>query len=133
MGLNNLAIIDKIPRFDPLNIPVGDAIRGHVSTAVADTVGALVIRFAPGTLTSQPYSIAILKLALAAGFQVKQVKAIVGSQSADVASLILTYEGLGSIYNVRAKLNSLLSGLAGRAAPSTSTAGAASGAEVDVF
>lgn len=123
-------IVDKIPRFDPLKIPIGDAARGHVSTAIADTVGSLAIRFAPGALTNTPYSAAILKLGLAALFQVKQVKNFIGPQSSDVASLILTYEGLGSIYNIRAKLNSVLSGIAGKAMPASGgTPAAVSGTE----
>ncbi len=125
----SLAIVDKIPAFHPIGIPLGNAARGHVATAVADTVGALAIRFAPSSLTSQPYSMAALKLGLAALCQVKQVKGFLGNESANVASLILTYEGLGSIYNIRGKLNSILSGLAGKALPSTSAPAASGAAE----
>lgn len=128
-GVENMAmdIVDKIPRFELAKVPVGDALRAHVGTAVGDTLGALVIRFAPASITSNQYFPAILKLLLAAGFQTKWIKGIVGPGTADVASLIFTYEGIGSVYNVRSRLDSILARFAGKVIPAgtTSNAGAA--------
>ncbi len=124
-------LVDKIPKLEILKVPFGDAAKGHVGTAIGDTLGAVAIRYLPSTISSQQYFPVALKIALAAGFQWKPIKGFVGNDTANITTLLLTYEALASIYNIRARLDSWLAKLAGKALPGTSTSAGGVNAGVD--
>jgi len=104
-------ILDKIPNWKIIGLPVGEVVKGGIAAAVGDTAGTLLIRFLPGGLSASPYAPAILKLGAAALLQWKPVKGVLGSDAAAVGTLLLTYEGVMSLFNLRAKAYGMLTGL----------------------
>lgn len=124
----SIAIADKIPSFKVFGLHVGDAAKGAVAAAVGDTIGTMAIRFLPAGILGSQYSGALIKGAMAAALQERHVKGFIGSDAAAVGSLILTYEALISIFNLRGKTYSLLAGLTGKMPGLTATTTAAGGA-----
>ena len=116
-------IVNKIPKLSYMNVPIGDALKGMVAAGVGDAAGVMAIRFLPSQLTGGQYSVPILKVLTILALNWKPVKKFVGPGSVEVASIILAYEAIASVFNVRMKTFNLLSGVLGKLPGSTTTTG----------
>ena len=104
-----LGLIDKIPDFKFSNIPIGNAIRGLTAWGLGD-VGALVInRYMPTRKKANGEVVPLLpvgatKIGLALLFQEGHVKATLGPVSSNIGSLLLTMDGINSLFDLRGKV-----------------------------
>lgn len=114
-------VLDKIPAWKAWNVPVGDALKGMVTAGVGDAVGVLALKFIPSNIIGGQYAVPMLKILTILGLNWKPVKHFIGSGAVEVGSIILAYEAIASLFNVRQKTFSLLSGVLGKL-PGTTTA-----------
>lgn len=107
-------LLDKIPDFHPGGIPVGRAARGMIVAGLGDAAGSMLIRYIPSNLIQGQYSNALLKAATIWLANRKAVKDFLGHDAVETGSIILAYEGIASIVNLRLKTYSLAAGLVGK-------------------
>lgn len=120
-------VLDKIPDWHPMGIPVGAAAQGAIIAGVGDALSGLIARFVP--ITSGQYGYAIVKALEIIGLNWKPVKGFLGSKSVDNGSVIIAYEGLLSLYNIRAKVYGTLAGVVGKIPGGGSAVAAAAGTD----
>ncbi len=100
-------IIDKIPDYQLAGVPLGKAAKAMLVAAVGDALGVLAIKVMPASFQSS-YSIAIMKALTIMALNWHPVKNFIGGDAVESGSIILAYEGIQSIFNIRAKVYTML-------------------------
>ncbi|MBI4332191.1 MAG: hypothetical protein HY673_13010 [Chloroflexi bacterium] len=113
--MEKIAILDKIPKFEVMGIPVSDAAKGMLAAGAADVVSLVAARYFP---QAPGYAVKGVEALL---LQQKPVKQILGDDAANVASLILTYEAMRGAWDGRAKVRNELAKLVGKILPPPAT------------
>lgn len=130
---SGMAILDKIPKLEFAGVPVGDAAKAMVAAGVSDAVGVLALRFLPSSLTSNRYSNVALKVGTILLLNYKPVKNFMGATAVNGATLILTYEAVAGLFNLRTATYNMLSKITGKiggTATATATATGSSSGDV---
>lgn len=121
-SITSAGILDKIPAYQIMGIPIGAAAKAMLVAGVGDAAGLLAIKFLPASILSGSYSVALLKALTIAGLNWHPIKKFIGNDAVELGSIILAYEGISSIFNARLKIYQLLAKVTNKVGGSTTVA-----------
>ena len=97
------AILDKIPKVEFAGLKISDAAKGLVAAGLGDAASLIILRYAGTGRTANELRMLAVGSRLGAAWllQMKQVKGALGSEAANIGSLLLVADAIRSIWDVR--------------------------------